>query len=137
MGAYDAGIPLLLTHDGVGSRAAIEDHIAAVLRERTVPNPDTSAEKLARGITTSVLHRLGASYTVATGGLEADALVLGYSGHPRRDALGRALDLAMSRSECHNMPADLIAARAAMARVWVEIADRLPESKAETDDKEP
>jgi len=62
--------PLKLTATGPGSRAEIAAYIQQVIEERTTPNDDTSAERLAHGITTSVLHRLGAGYTVAVGGIQ-------------------------------------------------------------------
>jgi prevent-host-death family protein len=61
------GVPLRLTEEGPGSRASIEEYVQEVIAERTVPNDDTTVERLARNITTSILHRLGAGYSVATG----------------------------------------------------------------------
>lgn len=43
---------------GSGSYQEIVAYITAVIEQRTTVNPDTTAEKLARGITASVLHRL-------------------------------------------------------------------------------
>jgi hypothetical protein len=59
------GIPLTLTEDGPGSRAEIADYVRTVIEQRTTPNDDTTAERLAQNITTSILHRLGAGYSVA------------------------------------------------------------------------
>jgi hypothetical protein len=61
--------PLRLTAAGPGSRAEIAEYIRETIERRTTPNEDTSAERLALGITTAVLYRLGAGYSVATGGL--------------------------------------------------------------------
>lgn len=66
-------IPLHLTASGPGSRAEIAAYIKTVIEQRTTPNADTSAERLAESITTSVLHRLGAGYSVATGGTSRPA----------------------------------------------------------------
>lgn len=60
-------VPLRLTADGPGSRSQIVAYIQSVIGQRTTPNDDTSAERLARAITTSVLHRLGAGYSIASG----------------------------------------------------------------------
>jgi hypothetical protein len=57
---------LALTENGPGSRASIAEYVRTVIEQRTVPNDDTTAERLAQGITTSILHRLGSGYTAAT-----------------------------------------------------------------------
>jgi hypothetical protein len=59
------GVPLMLTEDGVGSRQAIVEYVHTVIEQRTTVNDDTTAERLAQAITTSVLHRLGAGDSVA------------------------------------------------------------------------
>ncbi len=58
---------LILDDEGPGSHAQIVDYIRRVIDERTTVNDDTTAERLARGITTSVLSRLGFGYSEATG----------------------------------------------------------------------
>jgi hypothetical protein len=58
-------VPLTLTEEGPGSRDAIVDYVRTVIEQRTTVNDDTTAERLAQGITTSILHRLGAGYSVA------------------------------------------------------------------------
>jgi hypothetical protein len=60
-------VPLRLTATGPGSRAEIIKYVTDVLEQRTTPNGDTSAERLARGITTSILSRLGAGYSISSG----------------------------------------------------------------------
>lgn len=59
--------PLRLTATGPGSRPEIVDYVRTVIEQRTTPNDDTTAERLARAITTSVLSRLGAGYSEAAG----------------------------------------------------------------------
>jgi len=61
------GALLRLTTEGPGSRDAIVEYVQSVIEQRTTPNDDTSAERLARNIVTSVLSRLGAGYSVAAG----------------------------------------------------------------------
>lgn len=53
-------VPLRLTARGPGSRAEIAAYVKAAIEQNTTPNDDASSERLAEGITTSVLHRLGA-----------------------------------------------------------------------------
>lgn len=60
-------IPLRLSPRGPGSREEILRYVQSVIEQRTSPNDDTSAERLANGIVTSVLHRLGSGYPVAVG----------------------------------------------------------------------
>jgi hypothetical protein len=60
-------VPLRLTRTGPGSRAAMVDYVQRVLTERTTPNADTTADRLARALTTAILSRLGAGYSIATG----------------------------------------------------------------------
>lgn len=62
-------VPLQLATAGPGSRAEIVAYVLRVLATRTTVNPDTTPERLAAGIVTSILHRLGAGYTVAATGL--------------------------------------------------------------------
>lgn len=49
------------------TQQSIRDYVEAVLTQRTVVNDDTTAERLARGITGSILHRLGYSEAQAFG----------------------------------------------------------------------
>lgn len=64
------GVDLRLTATGPGSRPEIVDYVRTAIERNTLPlNDDAAADKLARAITTSVLHRLGAGYSVSTGGL--------------------------------------------------------------------
>jgi hypothetical protein len=65
---------LHLTSTGPGSRADIIDYVRTVLAENTLIGADTTAERLARGIVTSILSRLGAGYSVATGDWTRKAL---------------------------------------------------------------
>jgi hypothetical protein len=58
---------LRLADTGPGSRAAIVEYVREVIEQRTTVNDDTTAERLAGGIVTSILSRLGAGYTIATG----------------------------------------------------------------------
>lgn len=58
---------LRLTDTGPGSRSEIVAYVRQVIGQRTTPNDDTSAERLAEGIVTSILHRLGAGYSVSAG----------------------------------------------------------------------
>lgn len=60
-------IPLRLTATGRASRSDIVDYVRAVIEKRTTVNDDTTADRLAQGIVTSILHRLGAGYSIATG----------------------------------------------------------------------
>lgn len=60
-------IPLRLTATGSGSRPDIVEYIKTVLDERTDVHSDTSSERLARGLVTSILHRLGAGHSIAVG----------------------------------------------------------------------
>lgn len=60
-------VPLRLQATGPGSRDEILEYIRRVIEQRTTPNHDTTAERLARGITTAVLSRLGAGFPIATG----------------------------------------------------------------------
>lgn len=60
-------VSLRLTTAGPGSRPEIIEYVRTVIDERTTPHDDTTAEELARAITTSVLSRLGAGYSVAVG----------------------------------------------------------------------
>ena len=126
----ERGIPLLLTREGAGSRAEIEAYVASVIRERTTPNEGTSAERLAYAITTSVLHRLGASFSVATGNPEAEALYV-YSGtmsppSTRTVAIAEAVRVAAAGSDFTISP-ESMAAHAAMARALIaSIAALLP-----------
>lgn len=59
--------PLRLSLEGPGSREEILKYVQSVIEQRTTPHDDTSAERLANGIVTSVLHRLGAGYPLAVG----------------------------------------------------------------------
>jgi hypothetical protein len=68
------GVPLILFDEGVGSRPEIVAYVREVIEQRTTPGDDTTADRLARGIVTSVLSRLGASLSVAAG--ESDRPVL-------------------------------------------------------------
>jgi antitoxin (DNA-binding transcriptional repressor) of toxin-antitoxin stability system len=63
------GTALRLASSGPGTRQAIEEYVRTVIEQRTTPNDDTSAERLARSITTSILHRLGADYTTSVRGI--------------------------------------------------------------------
>jgi polyhydroxyalkanoate synthesis regulator phasin len=65
---------LRLTETGPGSRAEIVAYVREVLEQRTVPNDDTDAEKLAKAIVTSVLSRLGAGYAAASNPDRVEAL---------------------------------------------------------------
>lgn len=56
---------LALTDDGRGSRSEIAEYVREVIEQRTVPDADTTAERIAQGITTSILSRLGAGISVA------------------------------------------------------------------------
>jgi hypothetical protein len=68
LGRYEPpDIPLRLTREGRASRTEIVAYVRAVIGERTTVNDDTTAERLAQGITTSILSRLGAGYSIATG----------------------------------------------------------------------
>lgn len=67
LGESDGVAPLRLAPTGPGSRPAIIDYVRSVIEQRTTPDPDTNADRLARAITTSVLHRLGAGYPAAVG----------------------------------------------------------------------
>ncbi|MEV1003426.1 hypothetical protein [Nonomuraea sp. NPDC050202] len=58
---------LLLTHDGPGSRAEMIEYVRTVLEQRTTVNDDTTAEKMARAIVTSILYRLSAGWTASAG----------------------------------------------------------------------
>lgn len=49
------------------TQQSIREYVEAVITHRTVVNDDTTAERLARGITGSVLHRLGYSEAQAFG----------------------------------------------------------------------
>lgn len=60
-------VPLRLTATGRASRVDIVDYVRSVIEERTMVNDDTTAERLAQGITTSILSRLGAGYSIAVG----------------------------------------------------------------------
>jgi hypothetical protein len=60
-------IPLRLTRAGPGSRPAIVEYVRNVLTARTAVNDDTTADRLARALTTSILSRLGAGYSIASG----------------------------------------------------------------------
>src|ERR1700749_172453 len=48
---------LALTECGPGSGAEIAAYVREVIEQRTMPNDDTTAERLAEAITTSILHR--------------------------------------------------------------------------------
>jgi hypothetical protein len=63
----DSPVTLRLADSGPGSRAEIVDYVREVIEQRTTLNDDNSAERLARGIVTSILSRLGAGYTLAAG----------------------------------------------------------------------
>jgi hypothetical protein len=60
-------VKLMLDDDGPGSHEAIVEYVQRVIEQRTAVNDDTTAARLARGITISVLSRLGFGYSVATG----------------------------------------------------------------------
>jgi hypothetical protein len=60
-------IPLRLAATGSGSRTDIVDYVRTVIEQRTSPNGDTSADRLARVLVTSILARLGAGYSIAAG----------------------------------------------------------------------
>lgn len=60
-------IPLSLTRTGRGSRDEMVKYVQSVIEQRTTVNDDTTADRLARGIVTSILSRLGAGYSIATG----------------------------------------------------------------------
>lgn len=60
-------IPLRLTATGPGSRTDILEYVRTVIEQRTTVNEDTTAERLARSLVTSILHRLGAGYSIAVG----------------------------------------------------------------------
>ncbi len=62
---------LILDDEGPGSHAQIVDYVRSVIEHRTVVNDDTTAQRLARGITISVLSRLGFGYSEATGSRHA------------------------------------------------------------------
>lgn len=49
------------------TQQSIREYVEAVITQRTVVNDDTTAGRLARGITGSVLHRLGYSEAQAFG----------------------------------------------------------------------
>ncbi|WP_031165988.1 hypothetical protein [Streptosporangium roseum] len=67
------GASLLLAPEGSGSRDALIEYVQSVIEQRTTTNDDTSAERLARGIVTSILSRLGAGFSTAVGGQEGSA----------------------------------------------------------------
>lgn len=50
---------------GSGSFQEIAAYVASVIEQRTAVNPDTTAEGLARGITFSILNRLGRTSILA------------------------------------------------------------------------
>ncbi|TMR14071.1 hypothetical protein ETD86_29435 [Nonomuraea turkmeniaca] len=50
---------LLLSESGPGSRAGIEEYVRDVIGQRTTPDDDITADRLARGLVYSILHRLG------------------------------------------------------------------------------
>jgi hypothetical protein len=52
-------VRLTLDESGPGSRVDIEEYVRTVLVQRTDVHEDTTADRLARNITTSILHRLG------------------------------------------------------------------------------
>lgn len=64
----EAGLLLRLTATGQGSRGQLVAYVRDVIERRTTPSDDTSADRLAESIVTSVLHRLGAGYAIASGG---------------------------------------------------------------------
>lgn len=65
---------LRLTPTGPGSRAEIIEYVRQVIEQRTTPNDDTTAERLAKAIVTSVLGRLGAGYSATAGPDRVQAL---------------------------------------------------------------
>jgi acetyl-CoA carboxylase alpha subunit len=60
-------IPLRLQAAGPGSRPDIVDYVRSVIEQRTAVNGDTTADRVARALVTSILHRLGAGHSVACG----------------------------------------------------------------------
>jgi hypothetical protein len=60
-------IPLRLTATGPRSRPQIVEYVRTVIEQRTTPTDDTTVERLAQGLVTSILHRLGAGYSIAVG----------------------------------------------------------------------
>lgn len=58
---------LRLMAAGPGSRPEIAAYIRTVIEQNTTPNPDTTAERLASSVATSVLSRLGAGYSISCG----------------------------------------------------------------------
>lgn len=76
-------VPLRLTAAGPGSRAEIIQYVTDVLEQRTTPKDDTGAERLARGITTAILSRLGAGYSIASG--EATVTLVPVEQHQARE----------------------------------------------------
>lgn len=50
---------IYLPHEGTASRIDLEEYVTRVIEQHTTPNEDTTAERLARGLVHSILHRLG------------------------------------------------------------------------------
>ena len=60
-------VALRLHPAGPGSRPDILGYVETVLRQRTAVNPDTTVERIAAALVTSILSRLGAGWSIATG----------------------------------------------------------------------
>lgn len=67
---------LVLDDHGPGSHAEIVAYVQRVIEQRTTVNDDTTAARLARGITISVLSRLGFGYSEATGSRRAEPVLV-------------------------------------------------------------
>lgn len=65
-GTRPPDVPLALAPDGPGSRDALVAYVRTVLRDNTTVDA-TTADRLARNMITSVLHRLGAGFSIAVG----------------------------------------------------------------------
>lgn len=53
---------LIADSEGPGSRREIEEYVQTVLEQRTEIHDDTTSNRLARCITTSILARLGIEF---------------------------------------------------------------------------